>query len=45
MTYKDRYKISLLSLHQIVTYKITKQNDIHRRHEISKTFVSMRLAK
>ena len=41
----DRLQISLWPLHQLVTYKITKQNDIQRRHEISKTFVSMRLAK
>ena len=41
----DRQIISFLSLHQMITYKITKQNDIQRRHEISKTFVSMRLAK
>ena len=41
----DRQIISFLSLYQMITYKITKQNDIQRRHEISKTFVSMRLAK
>jgi hypothetical protein len=29
----DRYIISLLSLYQIVTNKIIKQNDIQRRHE------------
>ena len=41
MTYKEDMKF-----HTSNSYiKITKQNDIQRRHEISKTFVSMRLAK
>jgi len=40
----DKQIISLLSLHQMITYKIIKQNEIERRREISKTFTSMRLA-
>ena len=28
--------VSLLFLHQMVTYKIKEQNDIQKRHEISK---------